>query len=284
MGGRDRVPRRRSRRVDDPDEREQREPVEEWQQVGARDRTSRGRSPCAPSRAHAGPALPGARSRPRSARASRRRPAIGCRSSALSVDEPRASTWSGAPLTKQRTTSRPDSSSIRWNVAMSLYVASNGSSATRGYCLPRRRRVEPTLLAQHDQCAFGGVADHLAVVHHGVAREDHRQHELLEIDIALPGDPLDPALRGVAVAVDRVAAARDRQLDRRHLVERQRPGLVGVDRRGRAERLRRAKTLHDRVRLGERLRPHREDRRDDGGEARGDRGDRERDRRRERPS
>ena len=115
--------------------------------------------------------------------------------------------------------------------------------------LPRRRRVEPTLLAQHDERAFGGVADHLAVVDDGVAREDHRQHELLEIDVVLSGDALDPALRGVAVAVDRVAAARDRQLDRRHLVERQRPGLVGVDRRGRAERLRRAKALHDRVRL-----------------------------------
>ena len=32
----------------------------------------------------------------------------------------RASSWSGAPLTKQRTTSRPDSSGIRWNVAISL--------------------------------------------------------------------------------------------------------------------------------------------------------------------
>ena len=32
----------------------------------------------------------------------------------------RASSWSGAPFTKQRTTSRPDSSVIRWKVAISL--------------------------------------------------------------------------------------------------------------------------------------------------------------------
>ena len=46
--------------------------------------------------------------------------------------ELRASSWSGAPLTNARTTSRPDSSCIRWNVAISLYAESNGSSATRG--------------------------------------------------------------------------------------------------------------------------------------------------------
>ena len=47
-----------------------------------------------------------------------------------SCDE-RASSTSGAPLTKQRTTFRP-SSSISWKVAMSLYSESNGTSATRG--------------------------------------------------------------------------------------------------------------------------------------------------------
>ena len=49
----------------------------------------------------------------------------------------RASTWSGAPLTKQRTTSRPDSSCTRWKVAISLYSESNGSSARRGKLLSR---------------------------------------------------------------------------------------------------------------------------------------------------
>ena len=66
-----------------------------------------------------------------------------------------------------------------------------------------------------------------------------------------PDDVLDRPLGRVAAAGDRVAAARDRQLDRRHLVQRQRPGLVGVDRRRRAERLGRAQPLHDRVRLRE---------------------------------
>src|SRR4029450_5831521 len=42
------------------------------------------------------------------------------------------------------------------------------------------------------------------------------------------------------LAGDRVAPADDRHLDRGHLVERQRPGLVGVDRARRAERLDRA--------------------------------------------
>ena len=43
----------------------------------------------------------------------------------------RASSTSGAPLTKQRTTFLP-SSVISWKVAMSLYSESNGTSASRG--------------------------------------------------------------------------------------------------------------------------------------------------------
>ena len=91
---------------------------------------------------------------------------------------PRASSWSGAPLTKQRTTSRPDSSCIRWNVAISLYSASNGSSATRGYALAGRGGVEAALLGEHDERALGRVADHLAVADDCVRREQHRQQEL----------------------------------------------------------------------------------------------------------
>ena len=40
--------------------------------------------------------------------------------SAPSADELRASSWSGAPLTKARTTSLPSASCMRWNVAISL--------------------------------------------------------------------------------------------------------------------------------------------------------------------
>ena len=63
-----------------------------------------------------------------------------------------------------------------------------------------------------------------------------------------PADVLDLALGRVAAAGDRVAPAGDRQLDRGHLVERERAGLVGADRRRRAERLGRAQALDDRVR------------------------------------
>ena len=144
--------------------------------------------------------------------------------------------------------------------------------------LARRDRGEPALLAEHDEGALGRVPDQLAVVDDRVAGEHQRLHELLEVDVRLSRDLLDHALGRVAVAVDRVAAARDRQLHRGHLVERQRPGLVGVDGRRRAERLGRAQPLHDGVRLRERLRAHREDRGHHGGQAGRDRRDGECDR------
>ena len=44
----------------------------------------------------------------------------------------RPMTAGAAPLTKHRTTPRPDASVAELNVAMSLYVGSNGSVASRG--------------------------------------------------------------------------------------------------------------------------------------------------------
>ncbi len=55
----------------------------------------------------------------------------------------------------------------------------------------------------------------------------------------------DGAHRGVALAADGVAATHDGHLDRGHLVEGQRAGLVGVDGRCGAERLHRAEPLDD---------------------------------------
>jgi hypothetical protein len=130
---------------------------------------------------------------------------------------------------------------------------------------PRLLGIEPALLREHDERALGRVSDQLAVRDDGVGGEHHRQHELLERYVRLARDALDHAFRRVAAARDRVAAPGDRQLDGRHLVERQRPGLVGVDRRRRAERLRRAEALHDRIRPREHLRAEREDRRHDRG-------------------
>ena len=131
--------------------------------------------------------------------------------------------------------------------------------------LPRRDGGQAALLAEHDEGALGRVPDQFAVLDDRVAGEDQRLHERLEVDVRLPRELLDHTLGRIAVAVDRVAAARDRQLHGRHLIERQRPGLVGVDGRRRAERLGGAQSLHDGVRLRERLGAHRENRGDDGG-------------------
>ena len=68
---------------------------------------------------------------------------------------------------------------------------------------------------------------------------------------ASPRDARDRALDPVAGAGDRVAAAGDRHLDGRHLVEGQGAGLVGVDRRGGPQGLDRAQLLDDGAGLGQ---------------------------------
>ena len=111
--------------------------------------------------------------------------------------------------------------------------------------LAGERRVDAALRGEHDQRALGRVADERAVLDLGIGAQGHRQQVLLERDVGLAAGVGDLAGRLVALAADRVAAAGDRHLDGGHLVERQRPGLVGVDRRGRAERLHGAQALHD---------------------------------------
>ena len=142
---------------------------------------------------------------------------------------------------------------------------------------PRLVDVDPALRRQHDERRLGRVADDLAVANRCVVRERHRQQERLERSVRLARDAKDPALGRVALAVDREAAAGDDELPRRHLVERQRPGLVRADRRRRAERLHRPQPLHDRPLGRERLRSQREHGRDDRGKAGRDRRDREAD-------
>ena len=134
--------------------------------------------------------------------------------------------------------------------------------------LARAGGVEAAFLGEDDERSLRRVADELTFCHDGVGSEQHWQQELLERDVRLPSNVLDRPLRRVASAGDGVASAWDRQLDRRHLVERQRAGLVGVDRRCRAERLRCAQAFHDRVRASEDLCSERKNRRHDGGKPR----------------
>ena len=67
----------------------------------------------------------------------------------------RASSTSGAPLTKHRT-----APSISWNVAMSLYSASNGTSATRGYVRRVASTSSPALAASTTTAPSVGSPTH----------------------------------------------------------------------------------------------------------------------------
>ena len=143
--------------------------------------------------------------------------------------------------------------------------------------LARRADAHAALLGEHDERALGRVADHLAGGGHDrVGGERHREHELLERHVRLAGDLRDGALGRVAAAGDRVAAAGDRQLDRGHLVERERSGLVRADGRRGTERLGRAQPLDDRIGVGEQAGTARQDRGHHGREPGRDRRDRER--------
>ncbi len=85
----------------------------------------------------------------------------------------------------------------------------------------------------------------------GVAGDQVRQDRVLDRGRRARG-VMDLALQPVAGAGDRVAVGRvHHHLDGGHLVQRQRAGLVGVDRRGEPERLHRREVLHDRVALGQ---------------------------------
>ena len=125
----DRVPRLLARRIDDGDERQQRQALHLVEQGRRRGRRRPGRCRARRRPARAGPRRRGGRSRRGRGRGRSSMETV-APSASRTCDE-RASRTSGAPLTKQRTTFRP-SSSISWKVAMSLYSESNGTSATRG--------------------------------------------------------------------------------------------------------------------------------------------------------
>ena len=102
---------------------------------------------------------------------------------------------SGAPFTKQRTTSRPLRSVMRWNVAMNLYSESNGTSATRGVARTGPVEVDPALGRQHDQRTLGRVADQVArLVEAGVRAQRHRQERVVEVDRETPSCLISPVV------------------------------------------------------------------------------------------
>ena len=88
-------------------------------------------------------------------------------------------------------------------------------------------------------------------------------------------DRMAPGL-AVALAVDGEPRAAGVQRRDHHLVQRQRAGLVGVDRARGPERLDVGEVLHDRLGVGELLGAHRQQAGDEGRHAGGDRGDRHR--------
>jgi hypothetical protein len=105
--------------------------------------------------------------------------------------------------------------------------------------------VHPQFGGQHHEGRLGGIADHGAVVgHRGVAVQAEPVREPGEFRRRLPGRVPDVAGLGVTVALDHEPVALVVQGADHHLVLGQRPGLVGVDRAGRAEGLHIGEVLH----------------------------------------
>ncbi len=137
--------------------------------------------------------------------------------------------------------------------------------------------VQPTFGGEDDERTLRRISDARPVADDGIVGERHRQHERLERAVAGSRHPEDATGRRVSLTVDAEAPPDDDELASRHLVEREGSGLVGADRRCRAQRLDGLQALDDRSLLSELLRPDREQHRHHGREARRDRGDRQRD-------
>ena len=101
-------------------------------------------------------------------------------------------------------------------------------------------------MREDEQRALGRVADDLAVHQRGIVRYDVGQDRVVD-PLGRAGRVLHLALQPVAHPRDRVAVARVDHLGDRHLVHRQRSGLVRVDRGSRPERLDRGQVLDDRA-------------------------------------
>ena len=203
-------------------------------------------------RAPAGPSRPCARSR-------RRCPA---RASSIGTCEPlsgppdavqRASTTSGPPLTSWMTRSTPSTAhAVEGGHELVVGVERHLGETRVGP--PRLLRVDAELRREHDERGLGRVADDRAVVGDGrVAVEHEPEASRVKSGTGTPATDRDRAGLAVALALDR--EPRVGRVDGRdhHLVHRQRPGLVGVDRARRAERLDVGQVLDHRLRIGELL-------------------------------
>ena len=132
-------------------------------------------------------------------------------------------------------------------------------------------RVDSGLGREHDESRLGRIAHDPAVVSEHAVVAHHRGHQRRS-QVGAPGTSWagDPTDRFVAVSFDvEHGAPPDR--GGRHLIERQRPGLVAADHRRRAEGPDRGETLHDRVASGHPASPDRQRHRDDSRKALRDR-------------
>ena len=114
---------------------------------------------------------------------------------------------SGAPLTKQRTTSPPAPVGHAVERRHELVVGVERHLGHAGVALAGAVEVDPALGGQHDQRALGRVADQLAaVVEAGVGAQRHRQERVVEVELEA-ALVRDLAGRGVALAADREPVA-----------------------------------------------------------------------------
>jgi hypothetical protein len=94
--------------------------------------------------------------------------------------------------------------------------------------LPSGFDVHPGLVRQYEKRALGGIADYLAVYHHGIVGHQVGQDDLID-GFRAADRVLHPALQAVAGTADGVSVGRADDLHRGHLVHRQGACLVGVD-------------------------------------------------------
>ncbi len=186
------------------------------------------------------------------------------------VDSSRST--SGAPLTQSRT-----NSPSWWKVAMNLLRRVERNLGDARGPPGQRLRLEPTLGGKREQSAFSGVADQLVVTDAAVVGERSSSQQRFEIDTRVAVFGRDRTAGGIALARHRKPLSPAVHGARRHLVERERAGLVRADHRGAAEGLDGRELLHDRAIARHATHAQRQRDGNDRRQSLGDRRDRERD-------